>query len=438
MPNAADDNPTPPAPEDPASEKPENSDTAEPKPTGEDESTSKDEAASVDAVEIPKRDGPPWIGPPLSRRHIDGIWLVVVMSMSAGAAIFTGWRGVIQIVMGASAALAIYYLIMMLICLISPKRQMDSFRYALTQAMLVGLLQPLATKPIETLLPAVILGVLMHLIGRTHRIRIPPAVAAIVLAWIVPFVMARVNVGQAHLFGPEYVNTVLKPDRVVTGDALDIGSEMQYDPWWRGAAGKDPDASDAMMRLSPYRQMMREQVTLLQEPDMVEYMLTTGELPRLEEMLIGCVPGRLGTTSQVLIILLGLYLMIRRLSYWPMAASVIVGAMVALLAVPIPWEDGSTRVLWRLGDLPPGISTTYLSYMLLSSPLLLLALVLAPMCAPTAPAGRWMSGLLVGIGMITLQTLLDTTQAALLSLCIVGLFIRMFDAMQGRGIRAKS
>ena len=51
--------------------------------------------------------------------------------------------------------------------------------------------------------------------------------------------------------------------------------------------------------------------------------------------MLGAAPGSFGATSRALLIALGLYLIYRRLSWWPMAAAALFGMLATLFLMPL-------------------------------------------------------------------------------------------------------
>ncbi len=372
--------------------------------------------------------GPPWVRAPMTRAQLDGVWLTSALAMAACAALFFGWRGLLQVALSTAICIAVYLLLTLAIYLVRPSHRFDSPAHTFTLALLVGVLHPLTLNPWQPMLAAVLLGVAMHLVGRIHACRAHPLALAITLAWFIPFVSSQLELHQMQALGQEPAPAVLRINRLVLGDVLDYADPGVYEPWWTRPA--HPDEPDALPRLEPGEVLVKDQQTMLLYPQMLVHMLTSGELPRLEELLIGCVPGPMGATSRLLLILLGLYLMTRRLSWWPQAAGIVLAALVTLLLMPVQGHDQVQLALWRLADFSPAVAGSYLSYFLLASPLLLTALVLAPMSDPMSGPGKLLYALLIGAFGVGLQWILQVPQAWMAALLIASLLSRPLDALR--------
>lgn len=69
------------------------------------------------------------------------------------------------------------------------------------------------------------------------------------------------------------------------------------------------------------------------------------ELVGIDELLVSAVPGPVGATSRWLLILLGLYLMYRRLANWAVSVVAILAAIGTMMLMPvrIARADGIAR-----------------------------------------------------------------------------------------------
>lgn len=111
---------------------------------------------------------------------------------------------------------------------------------------------------------------------------------------------------------------------------------------------------------------------------MGQYMLT--KLPSLEHCLIGAVPGGIGETCAIALILACLYLVYRGYMHWLLPMVFIMSASLGAMILPILVErDGSVDEVVMLPILAENISVgfTYVNYQLFSGGLLLGACILA-------------------------------------------------------------
>lgn len=390
---------------------------------------------SADAVSPPPRPpagvqaAPPWLAPPIRRRQVDIQWLLVTMAMTGSALVFFGWRGMYQVLVAGSAAVASHLLVALVVHLIVPRRQFDSLLHVLTLGLLTGLVMPLYSQPVHALLAGAMIGVTSHFIGRTHRLRIHPVALAIVALWLLPGLTVRWNLLYVPPTGSQQISAVLVPRHIIVGDVTDASARPAYQPWWQIDRH---ETHQSIARHEPYALMLRNQRELLVSPRMLVNMMTSGELPRVEELLLGATPGQIGGTSCGLIILLGMLLMYHRMSWWLAAVVALAAALITLIVMPVAasGQEQWTVVFWRLTDLRPAVSVTYLAYMLLASPLLLIILVLAPLTAPLSSVGRVIYAMLLGSVFVLAQWWLAVPSAALLSLLVASAVSRPLDALQ--------
>lgn len=354
------------------------------------------------------------------------MWLLVCASLLLMALIFFGWRAMASIAIVVAMSLLTYLLSGLVIHMIQPQRKSDSLMHVATMSLLLGLCLPVMRQPSLVVLAGALMGFVMHLTGRVHRLRIHPVAMTMVLVWLLPVMLVRsMRPGESFpMF--DTVNTVLRPDHLVRGDLFKFSDEISRLPW--SAAMRDSEW-DAVRRMEPYALLIDGQTRMLQ-PTMLVNMLASGELPRVEELLLGVTPGAVGASSRGLLILLGLYLMYRRVSWWPVGLSAFMAAFVTLLVMPVFEHSQQTIVGMRLAHLGPAVAVTYIGYMLLGSPLALIALILAPTTAPMSAWGRVIYGILIGMLLILAQWFLRTPQAAYVSLLIASAMSRPLDALQ--------
>ncbi|MCX5659591.1 MAG: RnfABCDGE type electron transport complex subunit D [Planctomycetota bacterium] len=375
--------------------------------------------------------GPPWLGPRIRRRQIDLHWLFVAVLMLGSGLAFFGWRAAAQAGVAIGVALAFYILGSLLVRLIRRREPVDRPLYALNSALLLGACLPAGESLTLSVIAGGMLGVLIHLVGRSHRIRIHPVAAALLFAWVAPCLTTSHDLRSLELLVQHRPQpAVLRPERVVVGDLQDLAPTNHSQPWW---VADDGPKHDALRRHEPATLLVRESRQVLRHDWFLGRMLASGELCRLEEVLLGSIPGRIGATSRALLMLLGLYLMFRRLSYWPMIASAIGAALAVLLILPIPGEPHLTPVAARLVQLPVLAIITFVAYMLLASPLLLLTLILAPSTAPTSHAGRVVYGIILG-GVLMMTQWWPAPQAEFLALALAGVLSRPLDGLQRQGL----
>lgn len=135
-------------------------------------------------------------------------------------------------------------------------------------------------------------------------------------------------------------------------------------------------------------------------PDIGQYMLE--HLPPLSNCLIGAVPGSLGETSALVIVVVGLYLAYRGYIHWQLPMLFIATALIATVLCPVMVDLGPSaeRVAWFPAlTADPLVAITYMTYQLLSGGLLLGAFVFMTdmTCRPITRQGQLLFAICAGV-----------------------------------------
>lgn len=159
------------------------------------------------------------------------------------------------------------------------------------------------------------------------------------------------------------------------------------------------------------------------------------ELPAMDLLLLGAVPGRVGAVSLIGIVLGGLYLTYRTILR-PYSVALFFGSYVLATVLLMIWPATTAHVglwgLWRIWASIPGEMVTLLAYVVLNSDVIFAAVfVLAlPGTEPLTPRGRRVYLILAGILAASLARIGLGLPMATFVLCglmpMAGLFDRMF------------
>lgn len=372
--------------------------------------------------------GPPWLTPISHRTQIDTFWLMIAMLMLALGVIFFGWRAMLSVSAAWLATLATYLVVTMIIQVFVPKRMPDSSLHVLTMGLFLGVSLPVMRDPWIPIGAGVLLGLLCHGIGRSHRVRIHPVAAALVLAWVIPNIVGQHTQWQWSQRTMITEPAVLQLDHVILGDLYNTPTvRMPLAAWWEDTSfGR----SDAIRRPEPLDVLLSPQSDIARNPNRLADLLSQAKLPRVEELLIGCVPGPIGATSKAVIIVIGLLLMYRRISWWTMAVAGIGAALVMLAVIPIYADHRWTLMAVQIWNMGPALAFVYVGYFLLASPLLWILLILAPSTAPMSSRGKIYYGLIIGGGTILAIWLTGNWAGGFIALMLASLFSRPLDALQ--------
>lgn len=378
---------------------------------------------TVDQLSSLRASGPPWLGPIHRRVQVDLFWLVVTGSLLAFGTVFFGWRGLFGAGITTLASLVTYMTFGGALKRWSPDRVADSNLYALNLGLLLAAALPAMERPAMPLLAGVLMGLTGQIVGRSHKVRAHP----VVVVWFLMVLFSWTWMPRdSNLASFGAVQSVLRPDRLLIGDLTDLAERIDRQAWWHCV---DPDEADAVPRSDPHTVVVMQQRTMLQHRAVLANLLGNGWLRPLGEVLLGVVPGHFGASSRGLLILLGLYLIHRRLAWWPMAAIALLAAGATLLLMPLKHDGHWTLVLLRLWGMGPSVAVTYVSFITLASPLLLVVLILAPQTAPTGYAGRLVYALIIGVTAVLTQWVFATYAGAYLGLLIASILSRRLDAL---------
>ena len=174
-------------------------------------------------------------------------------------------------------------------------------------------------------------------------------------------------------------------------------------PMWGGAAGfgrwSNP-AVDAITRATPLADL-REGISL-----------------PLQELFFGRIPGSMGETSALLIILGGLYLLYRKAAPWRLALSCMLGGLVL------------SGLLHGIGASPVASPLqTILSGSFLFGTMFV---VTEPISGAKTRAGQWVYGSMIGAMTIALRGFSNFSEGIMFSVLIMNAFVPILDRTVGR------
>jgi len=137
------------------------------------------------------------------------------------------------------------------------------------------------------------------------------------------------------------------------------------------------------------------------------------EIP-IGSLLLGNVPGALGATSGLLMILAGVILLTSRAADWRIALGMVATAGVGE---------------WLLEMLAPGIFKGGWALHILSGSLLFTAFFIAtdPVTSPMTQRGRWLYGILIGVLVLILRGLTPDPEGVTFSVLVANAFVPLID-----------
>lgn len=162
-------------------------------------------------------------------------------------------------------------------------------------------------------------------------------------------------------------------------------------------------------------------------------------LPPLENFLYGAVPGGIGETCKVVLVLAGCYLLYRGYTHWQLPLWFLVGAYLVAWLSPFPAEAtaGTARWLSPMTTENLLVVFTYANYQLFSGSLFLAALMLFDSTSrPITIPGQVLFGLAAGILAMILRLYTSIAVPTYTALLICYTFIPLIDRHtrpRGRG-----
>ena len=187
--------------------------------------------------------GPPWMPTRRDMDWIDRQWLMVVLVMLVSGAVFLGWRAIFSVMLAACSTIIAYFSLALVIhrmrrgrrdhaTLHDPSRLINPLDESLTHVIGMGLLLggclPLTRGVTLPLMAGSLLGVAMHGVGRSRRVRVHPLAVVMLVTCLAPEAIHAIRhhdeaapAAQLHRWW-EPVNTVLQPGAVFTGDAYNV------------------------------------------------------------------------------------------------------------------------------------------------------------------------------------------------------------------------
>ncbi|MCS7034355.1 MAG: RnfABCDGE type electron transport complex subunit D [Phycisphaerae bacterium] len=311
-----------------------------------------------------------------------------------------------------------------------------------------GQLLPLAL-PVALMLPAHLFARRLEMEG-AGLITVWPILPAAGLTLVVCcWLMGFSHRGMAVLLTPLLISSlfgaamepqwVLKRSHAFLGDLLDAEpapDEARTTGWHEYA-----DTSDrAALRTRPSAARLTAFTTGVDRPERswlsMEHVIRD-ELAPLENLFLAGEPGPIGTTSAVAVVIGGLLLIYWGLSDYRIPLLIVVGALLALLVLPVPVVVTEAGPQWRWLAFRADaarwdVAVTFANYQILGSPLLFVALFLAP-AASLRPLGRsWRAvyALLAGILSAAAQLYIDAATGPCIALLLVALLTPLMDHLR--------
>jgi Na+-translocating ferredoxin:NAD+ oxidoreductase subunit D len=298
------------------------------------------------------------------------------------------------------------------------------------------------------------LGVVMsmmlpaNLLSGGHWSAWPILLIAALLMVIVCWLLGGIGSGRFHpavlvylllalLYGPQLKSGfVLQHNRLLVGDLLAAPARVEpkslQSPW---KSRRILPGQDAIHCVTPAIALI-DFTTMQQAPDgsrVTAQALLRDHLPPMEDCVLGAVPGGIGVTSAVAVIIGGLFLLYRGLIDYRIPLLITVAAWMALITLPIPTGTG-TNLVWRwfpghVHGIGWETAVSMANYQVLASPLLFTAFFLAgsPSVRPLSRKSRTIYALLLGALAAGIQLYISVSLGSYIALLFVGLMTPVLD-----------
>ncbi len=286
--------------------------------------------------------------------------------------------------------------------------------------------------PSWPILPAagIVLTMLCWMLGGTSRIH------PVLLTHLLLVVLFQPHLDARH---------VLKPEHALRGDLLDAPATESASirvPWIAQRQTSD-DVHDAFSRV-PVSARLTPFTTGRAPPERAWLSLEgliRDRLPAIEDLIVAGEPGPVGCASAVAVIVGGLFLLYRGLIDYRIPLLIIAAAFLTFLILPVPIvvTDQGPQWRWlafRASAAGWGVAITFANYEVLASPLLLMAMFIAPSASIRPMSRRWRPVFAVVAGVLTaaLQLYVNVATAPYMAILIAGLLTPAMD----RGYRSRA
>jgi Na+-translocating ferredoxin:NAD+ oxidoreductase RnfD subunit len=237
-----------------------------------------------------------------------------------------------------------------------------------------------------------------------------------------------------ELLVPRYV---LQRGRVFVGDVLDAAPgdapRPISQPWLDAAQIPGHNA----IRIEPASQQLTAFTTGARSVNRTWISLDSllrDRMPPLEDLLVGGHPAPIGSGSAIAAIIGGLFLLYRGVIDYRVPLLIFIGAILAMLLLPVPVLINETDVVrrWlpmRVKGVGWELSLTLVNYELMASPLAFMAFFLAtwPAVRPMTRRGRTVYALLAGVLSGVYQLYVNVAIGPYLGLLTASLLTPAFD-----------
>ncbi|MFP3938391.1 MAG: RnfABCDGE type electron transport complex subunit D [Phycisphaerae bacterium] len=373
----------------------------------------------------------PFITAPEKARSIFIVSLATACAPLAAGAMLFGWRAVavaVLCIVSCATVERLYYRVSRVPALLGR-----------SHAYLTGVMLALTLPPFVPWYIPVVASVFAIVVGKAvfggvgHFLWQPALVGRLAVAVMFPAMLTAPTGSDTNAW------PLLAQEHMLFGDVASVRRVDNYRDWKRRA----PDGSDGFLVPRPVQQLRGLTLSATPTYSGIAYARTDlpdtppaalEDLPPVNDLLYGARPGGIGETCAIIILVAGLYLVYRNYVKWQLPAAMILtaAAVAAIAPVKLVGPGNITETHWLPVILEGAdVGLVYVSYQILSGPLLLAALLPAmeTTSRPVTAGGQTLFGIGCGAGAMLLQLYVDTPIPAYLAVLGMNTFTPAIDAL---------
>ncbi len=340
-----------------------------------------------------------------THRNIVRSWLLASLTVGACGVFLYGRAALVILIVSTLTAVACEGAL----AFVSPRPRSGRLPRATLIGLLLGLTLP-ANAPWET---AVLGSIIAILVGRgIFGGFLHPALIGRVIVQFVFHHSLSLSMGMA-------VSPVLAPGYLLVGD-IGRTESVEHHPSWLQTAGRkasELERSKTALELERPRERPREaylferpvqtlrrfaQAGISPDGNEVYEPLLRDELPPWQDQIFGAVPGGIGETCVVMLLVVGLYLIYRGYLRWQLPVAILGSAVVAAAILPVNIGGDYSWFPFVKFENGRAVGFAYVLHHLVAGQLMLGAFLLAGdvVASPMRVHGQIVFG--VGIGVLTI------------------------------------
>jgi electron transport complex protein RnfD len=373
----------------------------------------------------------PFLAAPEGARTVFVVTVAAACAPLAAGALLFGWRAVLVSILSIASCAAVerlYYRVTRVPALLGRSHAyLTGVLLALTLPAFVPWYVPVVAAVFAIVVGKAVFGGLGHFLWQ------PALVGRLAVAVMFPAALTAPT-GASRDAWP-----LLAQEHLLFGDIATVERVDRYGSWKRLA----PEGADGFLLPRPMVQLRG--LTLSPEPPYsgIAYARTElqraepavlEELPPINDLLYGARPGGIGETCAIVILVAGLYLVYRNYVKWqlPVAMTLSACAVAAVAPIHLAGPSNTTDTVWfPLLAEGADVGFVYISYQVLSGPLLLAAFFLATEMTsrPVTAGGQVLFGIGCGSAAMVLQLYFNTPIPAYLAVLGMNTLTPAIDAV---------